>query len=275
MNVRVSAVFVSLATASCGSSETPRPPTVGDCVGPGCTSTPVGTESGEGGPSADGSDAADDAASLGDASGLSVTVRVGLTTDDRFLAATFDDTEPVVVRAEGASGAVVSTPADGIVPPAVLGGVAAGRNWFSLGAPPSSKGRFLPTLEPVVVDVQAPSVDLVAVDRDELAQTAQVLLLPTLDLSAAQAILIFRRNEVPLAGVAVRGVPAGTTIAYDAASGYVADGGGKTGALGTVLLFDVAAAPPPPLTYDVGEGPVALELEVVPGFVTWARLDLP
>jgi hypothetical protein len=282
MSARTCLVPAALLAMHCSSSEPAKPPLLAGCEGPRCTDVPVGG----GGPSGGGDAGAlvDAVADAGDAptadvaaesaEGVTVTVRVGRTTDDRFLAAAYDDTESVVVRAQGAAGAIVSTPTEGIVPPATLGGVALGSNWFSLSSSAAAGGKIFPTLEPVVVAADAVDVNLVAIDREELGIVATSLLV-TLDGSAAHAVLIFAKAGSPLRGVSIGGAPAGSIVAYDTASGYAADDHGATGAAGTVLLLNVPPAPPPSLTYDTGRGPTPLAVEFASGYATWASVDVP
>jgi hypothetical protein len=169
---------------------------------------------------------------------------------------------------------VVSTPPEGVVPPATLSGVAPGSNWFSVAPPSGAAARLLPTLQPMTIAVDTITAPLVAVDRDQLDLTAQSLF-ATLDQSAAHAILIFKRGGAPLRGVRVEGAPAGAVVAYDVASGYTADDQAVTSTAGTVLLLNLSTAPIPSLTYDVGSGPVPLGVQSVAGFVTWASLEVP
>ena len=158
MSARTCLVPAALLAMHCSSSEPAKPPLLAGCARGRAAPT---FRSGGGGPSG-GSDAGalvDASADAGDAStadvepetaeGVTVTVRVGRTTDDRFLAAAYDDSESVVVRAQGAAGAIVSTPAEGVVPPVTLGGVALGSNWFSLSSSAAAGERFFRRWSPL------------------------------------------------------------------------------------------------------------------------------
>jgi hypothetical protein len=280
------------SSLGCGAKEGATAPNLADCTtcaikNPGGTLHP--SSEGGTGTEPDAGNAPTDGASTqtGDAGEVTVTLTLALLADPPFASPTPTTSSRVIVSAYDRSGGVVDTGSAGVILPETLDGVATGPNWFAVqDATPAP--TIAPTLQPVNVGTNNPSVALSALNIGQLAASnIDMELLGSPAAGEATVVLVFRQGGKAVSGVTVKGNPGASRVAYytgSSASPYQTEDRGitATGAESTVMVTHVPAAGQFPQTVDLtltcnvgNQSTFDVHVKVAQKFATWMVVEVP